>query len=103
MVGLREVELLMKGESVWFVESVIDGKFDGWWSQPPKGIGGWLTQDPEQAKRYTKTEAEAVAAALSYFPTPFRWSNWVATEHIFMDATADSSVPEHSESRSENQ
>jgi hypothetical protein len=83
--GLREVKLFMSN-SYWLVESVIDGKSEGWWAQPPKGIGGWLTEDPRLARRYTKSEAECVAAALSYFPTPFRWSNWVATEHVSIDA-----------------
>jgi len=77
--------------SAWFVESVIDGKFEGWWTAPPKDQSGWLTTDPLKAKRYTKPEAEAVAAALNYFPKPLRWSNWIATEHLFMDGVEQSS------------
>ena len=75
-------------ESCWFVESVPLGNFEGWWAGPPKGEGGWLTTDPLKAKQYTKAEAVAVAEAMSYFPTPFRWSAWIATEHVFM--TSDS-------------
>ena len=70
-------------ESCWFVESVTCGKFEGWWAGPPRGEGGWLTTDPLKAQQYTQAEAVAVAEALSYFPSPFRWSAWVATEHIF--------------------
>jgi len=76
-------------EPVWFVESVIDGKFDGWFAAPPAGTGGWLTTDPARAHQYTEAEARAVAAALTYFGAPFRWSNWIATEHIFMAAPSD--------------
>src|SRR6185437_17054902 len=46
--------------TTWFVESVIGGKFDGWWAGPKKGIGGWLTENPHEAKRYTEAEARAV-------------------------------------------
>ena len=67
--------------SYWFVESRINGKSEGWWAMPTKGVGGWLTTDPLKAKRYTKEEAYAVADALNYFPTPFGWSCWLPTEH----------------------
>lgn len=69
---------------VWLVESFIDGKSDGWWTGAPKGEGGWRTENSWAAKQYTESEARAVATALDYFPTPFRWSHWVATEHIFI-------------------
>jgi hypothetical protein len=69
----------------WFVEYRVNEQFDGWFTAPPPGIGGWLTTDPNTAKRYTKIEAEAVAAALSYFNVPFRFSNWIATEHLFIE------------------
>ena len=72
-------------KSCWFVESRIEGKFGGWWSQPAQGIGGWLTENPNEAKKYTYEEAQAVAIAMNYFPTPFGWSNWVATEHVFVN------------------
>jgi hypothetical protein len=69
---------------VWFVESRIDGKFDGWFTAVPKGTGGWLTSNPLQAKGYTEAEARAVAQALDYFPAPFTFSHWIATEHVFL-------------------
>ena len=68
----------------WFVESRPNQEFEGWWAGPAKGEGGWLTTDPLKAKRYTEAEAKAVAEAMSYFPSPFRWSAWVATEHVFV-------------------
>lgn len=70
-------------QSVWLVELFHEGKSDGFWVGPPKDEGGWRTQNAWAAKRYTENEAKAVAAALDYFPAPFRWSHWVATEHIF--------------------
>lgn len=71
--------------SVWFVESRVNGEFDGWFAAPPKGVGGWRTDDPLKAKQYTEAEAKAVASALDYFPTPFTFSHWIATEHEFME------------------
>jgi hypothetical protein len=73
---------------VWLVESRPSGTFEGWWSDPPKGEGGWLTTDPNKARRYTEPEARAVAIALSYFPSPFRWSIWMPTEHVFLSSSA---------------
>jgi len=76
--------------SCWFVECVMDGVSQGWWTAPPPDQGPWLTTDPLEAKRYnTKAEAEGVAHALSYFR--LRWSNWIATEHLFMDGVEQSS------------
>jgi hypothetical protein len=72
----------------WLVESRPMDKFDGWWTCPQKGMGGWLTANALEAKRYTESEARAVAEALSYFPAPFRWSKWVATEHSIMGDTS---------------
>lgn len=72
-------------ETCWLVEAVLDGTPEGWWyTAPPEGIGGWRTNDPLQARRYTEAEARAVAQALSYFRSPFRWSRWIATEHVFV-------------------
>lgn len=68
----------------WLVESRVADKFDGWFTAPEKGTGGWLTENPNQAKLYTREEAEAVAQALSYFPAPFKYSKWAATEHVFL-------------------
>jgi hypothetical protein len=72
-------------QSCWLVECAPLGVFEGWWTMPKRGMGGWITTDPNQAKKYTESEARAVAEALSYFPTPFRWSEWKAAEHIFVD------------------
>ena len=69
-------------KNFWLVESRPNDKFEGWWGGPPKGTGGWLVMDVGNAKQYTEVEAKAVAEALSYFPSPFRWSRWVATEPI---------------------
>jgi hypothetical protein len=69
--------------TVWLVELFHNDKSEGWWVGPPKGEGGWRTENAWAAKRYTETEAKAVAAALDYFPAPHRWSHWVATEHVF--------------------
>ncbi len=84
-------------ETHWFVESVIDGKFDGWFAAPKYGYGGWLTDDPTAAKKYTEAEARAVAHALTYFHSPFRYSNWVATEHSWMGANAAGTSTEEGE------
>src|SRR5689334_9770101 len=70
--------------TVWLVESFHNGKSDGYWAGVPKSEGGWLTENAWAAKQYTESEAKAVADALDYFPTPFRWSHWVATEHVFI-------------------
>jgi hypothetical protein len=70
--------------SCWFVECRVNGNFDGWYAAPPDGEGGWLTEDPNKAHKYTEAEARAVAQALHYFHCPFRYSNWIATEHAFM-------------------
>lgn len=70
--------------TVWLVESFHENKSDGWWTGCHKDYGGWRTENAWAAKQYTEQEAKAVAAALDYFPTPFRWSHWVATEHIFI-------------------
>jgi len=78
-----------KRESIdrsWLVESRIDGKFDGWFAAPAFGVGGWNTSDPNEAKRYTQSEAEAVAHALTYFHAPFNYSNWIATEHMWVES-----------------
>ena len=73
-------------DTYWLVESAHDGNVEGWWyAAPPEGVGGWRTQDPLQAKRYTKGQAEAVAQALTYFHLPFPDSQWVATEHLSID------------------
>jgi hypothetical protein len=76
----------------WFVESVFSGKYEGWYAAPPNGVGGWLTTDPLKAKRYTEAEARAVAQALTYFHAPHRWSNWVATEHVFAESGSEGAV-----------
>lgn len=80
-------------EVAWLVESVIDGKSNGWWSQPTKGVGGWLTTNAWEAKRYTEAEAKAVAVALDYFPAPSGYFHWVATEHVFIAPVAENIVP----------
>lgn len=69
--------------TVWLVEAFHEGKSDGYWIGTPKDNGGWRTENAWAAKQYTESEAKAVAAALDYFPTPFKWSHWVATEHVF--------------------
>ena len=69
--------------TVWLVEAFHEGKSDGYWTGATKDSGGWRTENAWAAKQYTESEAKAVAAALDYFPTPFRWSHWVATEHCF--------------------
>lgn len=69
--------------TVWLVEAFHEGKSEGYWRAPTKGEGGWRTDNAWAAKQYTESEAKEVAAALDYFPSPFRWSHWVATEHIF--------------------
>lgn len=68
----------------WLVELFHEGKSEGFWTGCAKGEGGWRTENAWAAKQYSENEAKAVAAALDYFPSPFRWSHWVATEHIFM-------------------
>lgn len=73
-----------ESERCWFVESCYGGKCEGWFTAPPLGVGGWLTENPLEAKRYTRAEAEAVARALTYFHSPFTWSEWKATEHVFV-------------------
>lgn len=75
------------GQSSWLVESIVNGKFDGWFTAPELGHSGWLTEDPNVAKKYTQAEARAVAHALTYFHSPFNYSNWIATEHRWMDET----------------
>lgn len=80
--------------SCWFVESVVNGKFDGWFAAPQFGYGGWLTNDPNAAKKYTEAEARAVAHALTYFHAPFNYSNWVATEHLFTGKVPDERTPD---------
>lgn len=69
--------------TVWLVELFHHGKSEGYWRAPVKEDGGWRTDNAWAAKQYTESEAKAVAAALDYFPSPNRWSHWVATEHIF--------------------
>lgn len=71
-------------KACWFVEAIMDGNGEGWYTAPKEGVGGWITTNPLEAKRYTRSEAIAVAQALSYFHVPFRWSKWRATEHAFM-------------------
>jgi hypothetical protein len=73
-----------ESETVWLVELFHQNKSEGWWAAPPKDCGGWLTHNAWAAKRYTESEAKAVAAALGYFPSPSRWSIWYATEHVFI-------------------
>lgn len=67
----------------WLVELFHEGKSEGYWTATHKDHGGWRTENAWAARQYTESEAKAVAAALDYFPTPNRWSHWVATEHIF--------------------
>ena len=74
-------------KTFWLVESVdpSSGNPEGWWfTAPPEGEGGWRTNDATKAKQYTEAEARAVAQALGYFRSPFRWSKWIATEHAWM-------------------
>jgi hypothetical protein len=79
------LEVSKLAKTTWFVESRGTQGFEGWYTAPEKEIGRWITTDPHKAKRYTEAEARAVAQALTYFHNPFRWSEWIATEHIFMD------------------
>jgi hypothetical protein len=88
-----------RGDAIaeWFVELTHKGKCEGWWTGVSKEFGGWLTIDPNSAKRYSEAEAKAVAAALDYFPTPHRWSHWIATEHIFLSDGKTPKAAEHAE------
>ena len=62
-------------KTVWLVELFSPkNKSEGWWRQPSKEQGGWRTDNAWAAKEYTESEAKAVASALDYFPTPFKWS-----------------------------
>lgn len=72
----------------WFVEEENPSSPGPWWfSLPDSGMGGWATNDPLEARRYTKGEAVAVAEALTYFRVPYPGvTKWKATEHVFLDA-----------------
>jgi hypothetical protein len=80
---LREAAPGNETRTEWLVELFHEGKSEGYWTGPTKDRGGWRTDNAWAAKQYTESEAKAVAAALDYFHAPFRWSHWVATEHIF--------------------
>lgn len=69
----------------WLVESRVNGKHDGYFTAPDIGMGGWWTADPKQAMAYSFEAAKAVAHALTYFHAPFNYSNWIATEHVFLE------------------
>lgn len=84
-----EEPMKVKGYSCWVVEYRVNDRHDGYWSGVPKGTGGWVTSDPLEAKQYSKADAELVAKTLDYFPSPFLFSHWIATEqHVFLDGGA---------------
>jgi hypothetical protein len=65
----------------------------GWWTQPEPGIGRWETNDPNEAKKYTKSEAVAVAKCLTTVKFPGR-DIWIATEHLDFPAAPQPPAPE---------
>lgn len=85
---VNEIVEAYESQTCWFVESIIDDQFDGWYMAPSEGIGNWRTTDPLKARRYSKGEAEAVAQALEYFRLPFSYIHWRATEHVFVPKEA---------------